>query len=281
MRYSIYACHSAPSAIELRRQRKVTDLQANDYVSSRKGGDTLAVAPEPEHVCAANEVVLCAIPVIPKGKRVAEHQPGYGDQAGDGKGLNAGGCAILEAGEPTCKSNTDEFRKQRRAAGACERQRWVPGARPARFALPQHLSQLNRRSRIGKLALATHVRRMARPGLGARARSPARAQRPHHCEGCGGPRVHASKKRPRERPATVKEHDARKRHEQDKGAADDDEGGVARVSTPIISRSLGGWHGFPMMGFGGGKAATRGNLYFILPTEMWSQLATSEGASCV
>jgi len=40
---------------------------------------------------------------MPKGKRVAEHQPGYGDQAGNGKGLNAGGRAILEAGEPTCQ----------------------------------------------------------------------------------------------------------------------------------------------------------------------------------
>jgi hypothetical protein len=53
------------------------------------------------------KVVLCAIPVMPKGKRVAEHQPGYGDQAGNGKGLNAGGRAFLEAGESTCQSNTD------------------------------------------------------------------------------------------------------------------------------------------------------------------------------
>ena len=58
--------------------------------TSRNGGDTLSVAPEPEHVGAANEFVLCAIPVMPKRKRVAEHQPGYGDQAGNGKGLNAG-----------------------------------------------------------------------------------------------------------------------------------------------------------------------------------------------
>ena len=58
--------------------------------ASRKGGNTLAVAPEPEHVGASNELVLGTIPVMPKGKRIAEHQPGYGDQAGNGKGLNAG-----------------------------------------------------------------------------------------------------------------------------------------------------------------------------------------------
>ena len=134
---------------------------------------------------------------MPKGKRVTEHQPGYGDQAGNGKGLNAGGRAFLEAGETTCTQTSLERK--------------------------------------------THVRRMAsaRP-VWVRAReAPPAAQRPHHCEGCGRRRVATRARETATGAATVKEHDARKRHKQDKGAADDDEGGVARVSTPIISSSLG------------------------------------------
>jgi hypothetical protein len=64
--------------------------------------------------------------------------------------------------------------------------------------------------------------------------------------------------------STVKDHDARKRHEQDKGAAVDDEAGVARVGTHIISRSHRGWHGCPRWGCDGSSTEER---EFRLPGE--------------
>jgi hypothetical protein len=52
---------SSDDSAKLQTGRQMMILQA---AASRKGGNTLAVAPEPEHVGAANELVLCAIPVV-------------------------------------------------------------------------------------------------------------------------------------------------------------------------------------------------------------------------